>query len=184
MRKSKRESRQDLHGGILLCGTKESSLRAFREAKQITCSSDLNLSRLGSISFLMPHVLKKEDVKPGMSREHMEYLSEINMMKSATWDKTDLLICTPERLAKILEQETKLISLGSKSPLKITSRLNPAFMIFLDFEHLFSSKDALQNLRPILRQFLGNQRSDMKADNTLRKVRDAVEIPRSFSYLS
>jgi hypothetical protein len=128
-------------------------------------------SRLGSISFLIPHVLKKELINPNTTREEMEKVSEVNMIKSTAWNKTDLLICTADRLSRMIDLESQILGSGSRSPLPNYSRINPAFLIFLDFECLFSSKEDLQNLRPILRHFIGAHRSDLKLVNQTRKVR-------------
>lgn len=119
----------------------------------------------------MPHVVKKEEKKPHISREHMEFVSEQNMLKCTSWDKTDLLICTPDRLSRILEQESKMITEGTKTSFKIQHRINPSFLAFLDYESMFTSKDELASLRPILRHFIGSYRSDLKTENQIRKVR-------------
>lgn len=152
----------EIHGALIITNSKEQSLQIYRLIRELASDRDLNMARLGSISFLIPHILKKDSTGKSRLPSHgdMETISKENFVKVSDWKSLDLLIATTDQLDDILNRG------GKRGP----GRLNPAWIVFEDYELMFQDKDKVEELRMMLRHFLGTQKSELKDFNTHRKV--------------
>jgi hypothetical protein len=151
-----------MHGGLIVTNSKEQSMQVYEQIRGMEVARGLRIARLGSISFLIPHIVKKDvDGRVRLpSSTEMETISKENCLKVSDWSSLDLLIATPDQIDDILSRG------GKKGP----KRLNPAWIIFEDYELMFQNRDRIEELRMMLRHFLGTQKSELKEFNEHRKV--------------
>lgn len=153
-----------MHGAVFLTNSKEQSIQTYELLSEMARQNSLQISRLGSVSFVIPHVLKKTTKAPepvtNQQSANMATLSMENLVKIADWGELDILVAT-------IDQLDDLLSRGSKQG---AGKLNPKWLVMEDYELMFSNKDYTEELRLILRQFMGMTNSTIKEFNEKRRV--------------
>lgn len=161
--KDKGQENSDLHGAVFLTNSKEQSIQTYESLTRIVKGHQLQVSRLGSVSFVIPHVLKKvknQEPDANMQASSMAVASLENLVKAADWQDLDILIAT-------IDQVDDLLARGGKQG---DGRLNPKWLVMEDYELMFADKEYTEELRLILRQFMGMTNSTLKEFNGNRRV--------------
>ena len=95
-----------------------------------------------------------------MQASSMAVASLENLVKAADWQDLDILIAT-------IDQVDDLLARGGKQG---DGRLNPKWLVMEDYELMFADKEYTEELRLILRQFMGMTNSTLKEFNGNRRV--------------
>lgn len=147
----------------MLTNSKEQSAQAYAKIRRLS-EGGLQAARLGSLSFVMPHIVKKPAARgqpPQMTNHQaMEIISRQNSVKAADWLALDVLVATVDQTESVLDG-------GGRSG---EARLNPRWIVIEDCELMFDKADWLADLRSMFRHFLGTHKSELKEFNDQRKV--------------
>lgn len=167
-----------------------SSISSIETTTNIT-APPLEISRLGSISFLIPHI---KPLPPGIKATapaptqaetiKMERESITNFAKAADWDYLDVLVGAVSQIEDILElkelgSELGTIKTDEISELSELVNLQPKYVVVEDFDLFFGSdqismdeftEDNLECLKIVLRYFTGKIKSPLREYNKHRKV--------------
>ncbi len=157
---TKRDAFDDMHGCLVITNSKEQAMINYTRIKSmVDPNSDLRISRLGSVSFVIPHVSMTAR-QPNTPQSKLSDISIDNMAKATNWNKLDVLICTINQLEDVLKSR----AMGHPR------NLNPKWIILEDYEIMFNRKEKIEAIRTVLRQFLGTVKATMKEYNARRKV--------------
>lgn len=169
-----------------------SSISSIETTTNIT-APPLEISRLGSISFLIPHIkplppgIKATAPPPAPTQAEtikMERESITNFAKAADWDYLDVLVGAVSQIEDILELKELGSELGTTKTDEISElselvNLQPKYVVVEDFDLFFGSdqismdeftEDNLECLKIVLRYFTGKIKSPLREYNKHRKV--------------
>ena len=156
--------RLGMHGCVVITNSKDQSVEVYRSMRLADSGGVLNIRRLGSVSYLSPHVEYMKDMAK-MDRDELEDVSISNLAQSANWNSTDVLVCTVGQLVNMIDDET------------VGMDINPKYIIMEDCELMMTNEENMKMVRKLLRLFLGKYRSSKSQDNKNRKFILSTKIP-------
>lgn len=175
------------YGMLVITNSKEQSISVYQHIRNREPS--LSVSRLGSISFVAPHVLTARQIEENNNTSSYpappEMVSMRNLISSMNWNKLDVLVVSADQLEGVMRAtpENKNPYFAAVTRSAGFAAPNPEYVMIMDYEIMFSIIEDIQNLRTVLRHYMGTVKSVNREVNLLRKVSHLLPSSSSLASL-